>query len=347
MKYRLLGHSGLRVSQLCLGTMTFGAAGIGSGVEEDRRVFDTFAGAGGNFIDTANMYAGGESERILADLVAKDRAHFVLATKYSHSMRAEDPNFGGNHRKNLMQALEASLARLKTDYLDLLWVHSWDSTIDPSVMMRALDDQVRLGKVLHIGISNAPAWVIADCNRIAIERGWTPLTAIQPLYNLGQRWIETEHLPLSRAHGMAVCPWSPLGGGLLTGKFAKDAPPQARAASRMETTPWGNRYKDAQKLAVADAVAQIAREIGCSSAQVALAWLMQNPVATVVPIVGARTAAQLGDSLGSVDTLLDAATMKRLDEASAVPLPYPHDLLSSPFMKAMIHGAEAAPKLIA
>jgi aryl-alcohol dehydrogenase-like predicted oxidoreductase len=347
MKYRLLGHSGLRVSQLCLGTMTFGAAGIGSGVEEDRRVFETFAAAGGNFIDTANMYAGGESEKILADLIAKDRAHFVLATKFSHSMRADDPNFGGNHRKNLVQALEASLARLKTDYLDLLWVHSWDSTIEPAVLMRALDDQVRLGKVLHVGISNAPAWVIATCNTIARERGWTPFTAIQPLYNLGQRWIETEHLPLARAEGMAVTPWSPLGGGLLTGKFAKDAPPEARAASRMETTAWGNRYKDAQKLAVADAVARIARESGRSSAQVALAWLMQNPIATVVPIVGARTAAQLEDSLGSVACVLDAATVKRLDEVSAVPPPYPHDLLSSPFMKAMIHGPQVAEKIIA
>lgn len=346
MKYRLLGHSGLRVSQLCLGTMTFGAAGIGSGVAEDTNVFETYAKAGGNFIDTANMYAGGESEKILGGLIAKDRAHFVLATKYSHSMRADDPNFGGNHRKNLVQALEASLARLKTDYLDLLWVHSWDSTLDPAVMMRALDDQVRLGKVLHLGISNAPAWVIADCNRIAIERGWTPFTAMQPLYNLVQRWIEAEHLPLARAHEMAVTPWSPLGGGLLTGKFASDAPPEARAASRMETTGWGNRYKDAAKLAVADRVAKIARAAGFSSTQVALAWLMQNPVATVVPIVGARTAAQLKESLGSVDVALDAETVKLLNEASAVPLPYPQDLLSSPFMQAMIHGGQAAGKMM-
>lgn len=346
MKYRLLGHAGLRVSQLCLGTMTFGAGGIGSGLEEDRRVFETFAAAGGNFIDTANMYAGGESERILGGLIGNDRAHFVLATKYSHSMRADDPNFGGNHRKNLVQALEASLRRLGTDYVDLLWVHSWDGTIAPETLMRALDDQVRLGKVLHLGISNAPAWAIADCNRIAMERGWTPFTAIQPLYNLVQRWVETEHLPLARAHDMAVCPWSPLGGGLLTGKFASDAPAEARAQSRMETTAWGNRYKDAQKLAVADAVAEIARAAGHSSSQIALAWLMQNETATVVPIVGARTAEQLKDSLGSVDCALDAETVKRLNEASAVPLPYPHDLLSSPFMKAMIHGPAVAAKIV-
>ncbi len=342
MKYRLLGRSGLRVSELCLGTMTFGSKLFGGSKSDCRNVYETFVKAGGNFFDTANVYSDGASERMLGEFMGSSRERFIVATKYSHNMVEDDPNAGGNHRKNLLQALDASLKRLNTDYVDLLWVHSWDFTTPIGETMRALDDLVRAGKVSHLGISNAPSWVVASANTLAVERGWTPFTAMQLLYNLVQRHIEGDFLPLAQAHDMAIMPWSPLGGGLLTSKFAKDAAADARATSRMVTTNWGSRYLDDIKRAISEQVSDIARDAGRSTAQVALKWLCQNPKAIVIPIVGARNAGQLQDSLGCLDFELDQEQMARLDDVSAIEFGYPTRLLNDPFIKHMIHGEKAA-----
>ncbi len=341
MRYRLLGRSGLRVSELCLGTMTFASELFGGSQTDNHAVYEAFVEAGGNFFDTANAYSNGRSEHLLSEFMGRNRQRYVIATKYSHNMAADDPNAGGNHRKNLVQALDASLKRLGTDYVDLLWVHSWDFTTPIAETMRALDDVVRAGKVLHLGVSNAPSWVVASANTLALERGWTPFTAMQLLYNLVQRHIEADFLALAQAQDMAIAPWSPLGGGLLTSKFAKDADAAALATSRMTTTNWGARYLDDQKRAISEQVSDIARAAGKSTAQVALSWLCQNPKAIVIPIVGARTADQLNDSLGCVDFELSTEDMQKLDEVSAIEFGYPTKLLNDPFIKRMIHGEKA------
>jgi len=339
MRYKLLGHSGLRVSELCLGTMTFGEANqLGAPEPTSREIFETFVEAGGNFFDTANVYNTGTTERMLADFVGADRERFVIASKYAMCMDQTDPNAGGNHRKNLVQSVDASLKRLKTDYLDLLWVHSWDYSLKVEHIMRALDDLVASGKVLHLGISNASAWIIGAANTLACERGWTPFTAMQILYNLVQRHVEPEYLGLAKTQDMAITPWSPIGGGLLSSKFAKDGDQNARAASRMETTAWGARYKDVQKIAIAEAINDIAAEIGRPTTQVAINWLRQNPIALCVPIIGARTPDQLSENLGCLAFELTPGQIERLNAASAIDHGYPGRLTGDPFMRRLNFG---------
>ncbi len=343
MQYLRLGHSGLMVSEFCLGAMTFGEEmGIGSPAAESRAVFEAFVSAGGNFIDTANIYNRGTSEKILADLIAADRDYLVLASKYTLNTRPDDPNAGGNHRKNLVQALNASLERLQTDYLDLFWIHGWDASTPLADVMRALDDQVRLGKVLHVGISNAPAWVIAAANTLATERNMTPFTAMQMHYNLAERGIEPEFLELAEAQNMALTPWSPLAGGLLTGKFNAAADPAARADARLSNSPMGARTLTDEKRAVAEGLARLAEQIGCSSAQLALAWLRQRSQIAVVPIIGARHLAQLQDNLAAAEVSLNAVQIAELDALSPPPARYPANLLSSEFFHRMMFGEPAA-----
>nr|HMQ54595.1 aldo/keto reductase [Anaerolineae bacterium] len=220
MRYKLLGRSGLRVSELALGTMTFGEEwGWGASKEESKKIFDAYAEAGGNFVDTANRYTEGTSEKFVGDFIAADREHFVVATKYTLFMRRDDPNFSGNHRKNMVQALEASLKRLKTDYVDLYWVHAWDYTTPVEEVMRGLDDLVRSGKVLYIGISDTPAWIVSQANTMADLRGWSRFVGLQLRYSLIDRTVERELLPMARALDLGVTPWSVLGSGVLTGKY--------------------------------------------------------------------------------------------------------------------------------
>lgn len=339
MKYKVLGRSGLKVSELCLGTMTFGEEfGIGAPEAECRAVFDGFTAAGGNFLDTADMYNAGTSERMLGEFAARDRDYFVLASKFSLSTRPDDPNAGGSHRKNLTQSLNATLRRLQTDYLDLYWVHGWDGSTDLAEVMRALDDQVRAGKVLHIGISNAPAWIVAAANTLATERNMTPFTAMQLHYNLLERSIERDHFTLARAHDMAILPWSPLAGGLLTGKFDRGAKSADLDAARLRNSPRGAQVLQKRNLEVAEAVSAHARELGCSTAQLALAWMMRRSAECVVPIIGARNAAQLSDNLGAVDVALDADVLERLDALTALDVEYPHTLYASEFFSAMMYG---------
>src|ERR671921_27110 len=200
MKYYLLGKSGLRVSELCLGTMTFGEEwGWGASKEECHKIFHAYVDAGGNFIDTANKYTEGTSEKYIGEFIASDRDRFVLATKYTSNTRRGDPNAGGNHRKNMIQSLEASLKRLNTDYIDLYWVHAWDPLTPIEEMMRALDDMVKAGKILYAGISDAPAWMVSQANTIANQRGWTEFTGLQIEYSLIERTSERELLPMATA----------------------------------------------------------------------------------------------------------------------------------------------------
>src|SRR6266516_2366664 len=220
MKYRLLGNSGLRVSEAALGTMTFGEDwGWGTAKEEAKRVYDAFRDAGGNFIDTANIYTNGSSESFLIEFIQGHRQGVVLATKYTNSATTSDPNGAGNHRKNMVQAVEASLKRLQTDYIDLYWVHIWDQITPVEEVMRGLDDLVRQGKVLYVGISDAPAWWIAQANTLAHLRGWSPFVGLQIEYSLIERTVERELIPMAEALSLGVTAWSHLSSGVLTGKY--------------------------------------------------------------------------------------------------------------------------------
>ena len=327
MRYKLLGRTGLRVSELCLGTMTFGEDwGWGAPKEECARILDAYAAAGGNFIDTANRYTDGSSEAILGELIAPDRERWVLATKYGLSMRPDDPNAGGGHRKNLVQALEASLRRLRTEYVDLLWLHIWDVFTPIDEVMRALDDVVRSGKALYVGISDTPAWLVAQGQTLAELRGWTPFAGIQVPYNLVQRTPERELLPMARALELTATTWEPLAGGLLTGRYGTDREPPA--GTRIGTTAYAARAVDQRNLAIADALNAVAAERDASPARVAIAWLRaQQERAVVVPIVGARRREQIEDSLGAVDLELTAGELERLDKVSRIDHGFPNEFV--------------------
>ena len=339
MRYKLLGKSGLRVSELCLGTMTFGEDwGWGASVDESRKIFDTFVEAGGNFIDTANGYTDGSSEKIVGELIAQDRERFVVATKYSFPLRMNeskgDPNASGNHRKNLVQSLEGSLKRLNTDYIDLFWLHAWDFTTPVEEVMRSLDDVVRQGKVLYIGISDAPAWIIAQANTIAQYQGWTQFVALQIEYNLIQRTPERDLLPLAKAFDLAVTPWSPLAGGVLTGKYNKPLQP-GEEQGRFANAAAGSISE--RSLAIADVVSQVAFEIGRTPSQVAIAWLRAQS-GIIIPIIGARKLTQFQDNLASLDVTLSAEHLQRLNEVSQIELGFPHDFLQSDMVRDRLFG---------
>jgi len=331
MRYKLLGGSGLRVSEISLGAMTFGEEwGWGSSREECRKMFDAYAEAGGNFIDTANRYTEGTSEKIVGELVRSDRGRFVVATKYTLYTRKGDPNASGNHRKNMVQSLEASLTRLGMEYVDLYWLHAWDFTTHEEEVMRALDDLVRQGKVLYIGVSDTPAWIVSRANTIAGLRGWTPLVALQIEYSLIQRTVEREFLPMAKALDLALTAWAPLGGGALTGKYLR----KEGAGGRLK--PENQRLSERNR-EIARAVVDVAGEAGCTPAQVALAWLRAQGD-QIIPIVGARTAEQLRDSLGSVSVSLTGDQLKRLDTVSRIDPGFPHDFLSSPPIREIVFG---------
>ena len=337
MRYKLLGNSGLRVSELCLGTMTFGEDwGWGADKEESRAVFQAFAEAGGNFLDTANIYTNGTSETLVGEFVKGDREKWVIATKYSLNTRPGDVNACGNHRKNLFQAVEASLKRLGTDYIDLLWLHIWDSLTPIEEVMRAFDDLVRMGKVLYIGISDSPAWIVSQANTLATLRGWTPFIGLQIEYSLKERTPERELLPMAKALNIGVTAWSPLGGGVLTGKYNQPNPVDGRLS--MTDQPFQILDRD---LKIAETVLEIAREIGKSPAQVALNWLRNRPN-PIIPIIGARRLSQLQDNLACVDFNLTGEQLQRLDNISAISLGFPQELLASQFVRDILLGGVAA-----
>src|SRR6185436_12494134 len=262
MRYKLFGRTGLRVSELALGTMTFGEDwGWGASEETSRSIFDTYAAAGGNFIDTACNYTNGTSEKFVGEFIAADRDHFVVATKYTLTSRQADPNAGGNHRKNMVHSVEASLRRLNTPMIDLLWLHMWDGVTPIEEVMRALDDLVRAEKVLYVGISDTPAWVIARANMLADLRGWSPFVGLQAPYSLADRSLERELLPMARALELAVTPWGLLEGGELTGKYSAPAAEPRRSSTA-----------DPANIALGEVVNSVAVEIGRSPSQVAINW---------------------------------------------------------------------------
>lgn len=331
MRYKLFGRSGLRVSELALGTMTFGEDwGWGASKEESKRIFDTYAEAGGNFIDTANRYTEGTSETYIGDLVAADRDHFVLATKYTLFTRKGDPNFSGNHRKNMIQALEASLKRLATEYVDVYWVHAWDFLTPIDEVMRALDDIVRAGKVLYVGISDTPAWVVSRANMLAEMRGWSSFVGLQIRYSLADRTAERDLLPMARALDLAVTPWSVLGAGVLTGKYLEAGPEdvEGRAAA------WNVSDRDRS---IAEAVRAAAEDLGRTSSQVAINWVRQKP-GVIIPLLGARSETQIQDNLKCLEFSLEDEMVERLDSVSAIEMGFPHDFLASDQVEALIYG---------
>ena len=336
MKYRLLGNSGLRVSEAALGTMTFGDDwGWGSAKEEARKVYDAFREAGGNFIDTANFYTNGTSESFLGEFMDGHRQSVVLATKYTMAAPGTDPNAAGNQRKNMMQAVEASLKRLRTDYIDLYWVHMWDQMTPVEEVMRGLDDLVRAGKVLYTGISDAPAWWIVQANTLAQLRGWSAFAGLQIEYSLIERTVERELIPMSKALNIGVTAWSPLAGGVLTGKYHGHGPSEQ---ARMNTDMAKGFMPEPQRAGrVVAAVKSVSDETGRSMAQVALAWLRYQSV-PVIPIIGARRLSQLQDNLASFDVALSADQLKTLDEASRIELGFPYDIYEKAMPRAVCYG---------
>jgi len=333
MNYRLFGKSGLRVSEICLGTMTFGPEwGWGADYDESKRIFEAYANAGGNFIDTANRYTEGSSEWFVGDFTTNDRDHFVIATKYSLTDKAGDPNFAGNHRKNLKRSVSESLKRLQTDHIDLLWVHAWDFTIAPEEMLRALEDLVRLGDIHHIGISDTPAWIVSQANTIAELRGWSAFVGLQIEYNLLQRTPERDLLPMAKAFNIAVTPWAPLAGGALTGKYLYETD----EAKRLK--PESARLNERAQLITREVVA-IAQELNVNPSQVAINWTRQRDQ-IVVPIVGARKVGQIEDCLKCVDFVLSPEHINRLNTVSAIELGFPHDFLASDGVKNVVYSGE-------
>jgi aryl-alcohol dehydrogenase-like predicted oxidoreductase len=320
MKYHLLGRSGLRVSEICLGTMTFGTEwGWGADYEESKRIFDTYAEAGGNFLDTANRYTEGTSERWLGEFIRSDRHHFVVATKYTLRDRMGDPNFCGNHRKNLMRSVEDSLRRLNTDFVDILWVHAWDGMTPVEEVMRGLDDLVRSGKVHYVGISDTPAWVVSHANTLAELRGWTAYTGLQIEYSLLQRAAEPGHVLL-------------LVGGHLTGKYLKGE------AGRVPETST-RRSERANRIAAE--VVRIAEQLGVPAGHIAINWVRQrDPSLGVIPIVGARRAEQLRETLQCLNTSIPPEMLRQLDEVSAVELGFPHDFLASEGIREVVFAGQ-------
>ncbi len=334
MRYKLLGRSGLRVSELCLGTMTFGEDwGWGASKEVSRQIFDAFAEAGGNFVDTASNYTNGTAERFVGEFIASQRDYFVLATKYTlrrPGADAKDLNAGGNHRKNMMRTVEQSLQRLNTDVIDLFYLHVWDFTTPVEEILRGLDDLVRSGKVLHVGISDTPAWVVSQAQAIAKLRGWSRFVAYQGEYNLLERGIERDVLPMTRSLDMAVLAFSLLGGGALTGKFNQPAGPGE---------PTRARTINEQQQAVAAQVMQVAAELGRTPSQVAINWVRQQSP-NIIPVLGARRLAQIEDNLGVLDFELSAEHLARLSAVNPLELGFPHSFWNDFVRRDLVFGEQ-------
>lgn len=323
MRYKLLGKSGLRVSELCLGTMTFGETwGWGASKEDSRRMFALYADRGGNFIDTSVNYTDGTSEEFVGEFLREaGRDRFVLATKYTLTRPdSTDPNSGGNSRKNMRQSIERSLRRLQTDYVDIFYLHMWDYMTPVEEVMRGLDDLVREGKVNYVALSDSPAYILAEANTRAELMGWSRFIGLQLPYSLLDRAIERELIPTAAHWGMTVLPWGLLEAGILTGKFL-DKPQEA---TRLNAD---NVKLNEKSTAVVREVQQIAQETGHSMAQVAINWVRQQPKVQMIPLVGARKASQLEDNLACIEWSLTDEQWQRLDTASTLDLGFPHGFL--------------------
>ena len=329
--YVTLGRSGLRVSPLCLGTMTFGMEwGWGSTPEESRTILDHYCEQGGNFLDTANIYTKGHSEKIIGDWMLEragrgssgHRDRLVIATKFFGNLYSGDPNAGGGHRKSMTASLENSLRRLRTEYIDLYWLHAWDRFTPIEETMRAMDDAVRAGKIRYVGFSDTPAWVCAQAQMLAQFHGWSRVVALQIEYSLLERTVEGELVPMALEMGMGVTPWSPLASGVLSGKYSR----QNTAASEPGRGQWVQSRLTDKAYKVIDQLQVVAKDVGASVAQCALAWVQAKP-GVVFSILGARTLDQLKDNLGALAVRLTPAHIASLDEVSKPTLNFPHDFL--------------------
>jgi aryl-alcohol dehydrogenase-like predicted oxidoreductase len=327
-----MGKTGVRLSEVALGTMTFGEDwGWGSSPEVSARILDLFSDAGGNVIDTADVYTNGTSEAILGELLKGRREKFVLATKFTNQTDPGDPNSAGNHRKKVVASIEASLRRLQTDHIDLYWVHARDLLTPVEELMRVLDDQVRLGKILYPAVSDWAAWQIAEANTAARLRDWSPFTAVQLRYNLLDRSPERDLLPMAQAFDLPVFAWGPLAEGRLTGKYLHGDTGRVTQAGR----PYSHLGSDD----IVREVVAIAEEIGCSPAQAAISWARQQP-GPVIPLIAARTEEQFRDNLAAVDVRLTQRHLDRLDALSRPTLGFPADVMNEASVVAGIYGAQ-------
>jgi aryl-alcohol dehydrogenase-like predicted oxidoreductase len=333
MKYKLFGKSGLRVSEICLGAMSFGTEwGWGADYENSKKVFDVYSNAGGNFIDTANRYTEGTSEKWVGEFIHSDRDHFVLATKYTLFDKMNDLNFCGNHRKNLIRSVNESLKRLNTDFIDILWLHMWDFSTPIEEVMRSLDDLITSGKIHYIGISDTPAWIVSQANTIAEFRGWTQFTGLQIEYSLIARTPERDLFPMAKELDIAITPWGAIGGGVLSGKYISNKDAKGRIAPDSK-----RRNEINSKIAAVNV--EVAKELGVTPTQVAVKWTMQK-TQVVIPIIGAKTEEQIKDSLGAADFSIPEEQMKKLDEVSKIELGFPHEFFHEEFIKNLIFGGE-------
>jgi aryl-alcohol dehydrogenase-like predicted oxidoreductase len=337
--YITLGRSGLKVSPLCLGTMTFGTGdGWSADAAKSRAMFDLYLDRGGNFIDSADGYTGGESERLLGRFIAetKSRDKVVLATKFTFAAEKGNPNSGGNGRKNIYRALEASLKRLNTDYIDLYWLHAWDMLTPVEEVLSTIDALVREGKVRHFGLSDMPAWYGARAQTIAELRGTERIAAFQLEYSLADRNIEREHIPLARELGIALCPWSPLAGGLLSGKYRTPADnSETRRLDAVAGTPF-DRFNTERNRGIVETLIAVAEELGRAPAEVALNWVTSQPGVTST-ILGASKIEQLRSNLASLDFTIPDMLRAKLDAVSAIDLVNPYRFFQ-PTLQTMMRG---------
>jgi aryl-alcohol dehydrogenase-like predicted oxidoreductase len=326
--YVTLGRSGLRVSPLCLGAMTFGEEwGWGSSVKDSEAIIDRYLGLGGNFIDTANAYTKGHSEKIIGDHIGRHpakRDRIVLATKFLSNLYRGDPNGGGSSRKAIVAQCEQSLRRLQTDYIDLYWMHAWDATTPIDETMRALDDLVGAGKVRYLGFSDTPAWKCAEAQTTSAFRGWAPLVALQIEYSLLERTVEGELVPMARELGLGITPWSPLKSGVLSGKYKRDGHGTHEAGRGARATgALADRTYD-----IVEELGRIADSLETTTARVAIAWVQGRPGVTST-IIGARTMQQLDDNLAAADIVLRPEHVVKLDALSSPKLNFPADFIAN------------------
>ena len=336
---RTLGRSGLAVSPLTLGAMTMGNAGWGSTDEESAAVFNAFVDAGGNSVDTADVYAGGRSEELLGGFIADRhlRDRIILATKYGFGAEPGNPLAGGGGRKNVLRALDGSLRRLQTDYVDLYWMHVWDRVTPAEEVLQTLGDLVRSGKIRYYGFSDTPAWFAVHVATLAAAHGVPGPIALQLEYSLVERSIEREHVPAARALGLGIVPWSPLAGGFLAGKYARSTTGAEGDGRLSGDNPFGDSKFTEGNWRTLDVLREVADGVGRPLSQVALAWLIRRPgVATV--LVGARTEAQLQGNLTALDVELPAEALARLDEVSAIELGFPYGIFTDEVMRAAVTG---------
>jgi len=343
--YVTLGRTGLRVSPLCLGAMTFGTEwGFGAEEKVSKEMFDRYIDAGGNFIDTADGYTNGHSEELVGKFVTerklRDRA--VIATKFTFGAEAGNPNAGGNGRKNIYRALEGSLRRLKTDFIDLYYLHAWDIVTPVEEVVSTLTDLVHEGKIRYYGLSDTPAWYVARAQTIAEKEGKERIATLQLEYSLAERNIEREHIPASQELGIGVCPWSPLAGGLLSGKYKRQSATTGSGEGRLAAAnPLFAKFSE-QNWRIANVLVEVAKQLGKSPAQVALNWVATQPGITST-ILGASKVAQLDDNLPSLDFAIPAELRARLNEVSALPPQHPYNFYEPALQGRISNGTTVQP----